>query len=605
MATGQDPRDPRRPREPMAGLHIQGIEDRRFSEKVLRNIEAQAEKDAENDHNWEATNAYAPANRPIIRQQLNPLMVAEKYRDWPELWAVYVPHTTTAFSSRQLLWDRTQRTHPDQLKARWRSGAIQGTEPPPPTDEELTAIENEGLETPVAPQSLGLTARLYPSAEEAERAAQAIWRQYWTQYRDQLAKESQDAMADNAAITVVRQAEFTVDMTNPAHVAQYEFWLAQFPDGLPPHVTVHQKHADLVELAPAALGTGDPSRDPASWPDPDHSDWELKFPVQNPWTLARFATEAQDLTSVASPAGDTAPADSVPADSVPQKATEARRPGSWEVRAIAPHADAEDPHSPPLWALARRYATPDGETWEFWRNGTGRTVAFDAKTPEKVLGMVPRALGAVVSDADQTVSHMAALHDLWQLSRQADRYQVAHPAVQDWLAAEQAVGQPLIAWMQEAQGAPGRQAALKTLRTEVVALHTQVFPSDGIVQNSAEKLPDHYDQILHLAQTVLPPGDRREKFLGFVHKWREAAEGLNQDSLGLFRYGRVPDIAFVDYDMESSARLNGVSEWIANPLPSGAMLLGTVDHKGRIGWVELPRYSPEAARIHVADQGGI
>lgn len=541
-----EPRGPRGPKDPTSPDRIAGIPDRRYSQRQREMMEALAEQDR-----WhEARNAYAPGNRPVIFHQLNPLAVPEKYQDLSEFWTVYVPRTHVAWSRRQIEHDFRRRVGTTALDP-------DGDWEHPSEDEQkrvaMARRDDARLQQALKDRELAV----FGSAEEAERYAQHVWRTHWTRLFSRQSVESRQTFEQKAAINVIRREAFTLDVRDPAHMAQYEVWRAQYPDGLPTGVVVHQRHVDTDAITlPGAVSAGmdDESLD---WSEPDRTQWDLIRPAVRPETET-----------------------------------------PWQIRATDEN----------VWVLARE-VTPtrnaDGELvgpgWEFWRNGTGRVVAFSAPEPDRVLTMVPRTVPVVVG-SDMTGPNSSTLASLWQLERDHDRQVHRHPAVQEWLAAEQSVGETL---KEMVAANPEDARRLKPVLDAVVGVHRVVLPSNGVVANNPDQLEDAYDRLTLAVQHTALGGPRRDELVDKVRFWHHKAGPLSQDSLGLFQFGRVPDVAFADPDVEAVARLDGTGDWVAHRTPSGAFMLAKLSPQGRIDRVDLPLYRDAAAvRIRVEGQGG-
>lgn len=621
-----EPRGPKGPSDPRGPHRIVGIDDRRFSDRELTDYERLAEQDKW----WEARNAFAPGNRPVIFRQLNPLLIPEPCRDWPEFWTVYVPRTRVAWNARQIIRDFQDRVPTDALDHLGNSDN--------PTPEEYRQAQRAREDQ--AALELALRNRqlaMFGSAAEAERFAQQEWRKYWSLRLPKQSLESRQRFQQDAVITPIRHEVFTVDERDPAHVMQYEIWRAQYPEGLPLGVLVHRRRVDVDALAIA------PRRSPALDPDnpwtlsePDRAEWEVRSgtatpagaPPRETWTiypagpqtfiLARpssdgswefkkngagkvAAFDAPNAKRVAA----MAPADirAVPAspdDPGPDPALldpNALAPGSgtltsepsWEIRSIGERT----------WVLTRY--TAQGQ-WDFWANATGKVVAFDAPSAEAVLPMIPHDVPVVVGRPEEGVPDAEALKALWELARDHAQRFSYHPAVSEWLAAEQTVGRTLKAVMAEDPRAAQR---LKPVFNAVVRIHSLILPPDGLVATDPGQLTQAYDQLDQLAKSLMPPGPTRDRLVDGVQFWRRTAGALSLDSLGLFKHGRVADIHFADYDVESVARVDGTGDWVAHRTPSGAFLLARLNHHGMVAQVDLAVYRDErAVRTRVADQGG-
>lgn len=541
-----EPRGPKGPAEPRGPHRFANVPGKSWSDQQREALEQMAEQ----DRWYEARNAYAPGNRPVIFHQLNPLAIPEQYQDLPEFWTVYVPRTNVAWTARQIEHDHRGRVGTTALNpdGDWEH----------PSDDERNRVavarrDNAQLERALKDRQLVA----FGSAAEAERYAQQVWRTHWAKLLPRQSLESRKAFEQDAVINVIHREAFTLDVRDPAHMAQYEVWRAQYPDGLPEGVVVHQRHVDTDAITlPGAVAVA-MEEDPLGWSEPDRTRWDLIRPAVQP---------------------------------------EVETP--WQIRAIDEN----------VWVLARE-VTPtrnaDGELvgsgWEFWRNSTGRVVAFSAPEPDRVLAMVPRTVPAVVGPAI-TGPNTSTLASLWQLERDHDRQVHRHPAVQEWLAAEQSVGETLKEMMatnpQDAQ-------RLKPVLDAVVGVHRVVLPSNGVVANNPDQLEEAYDRLTFAVQHTALEGPRRDELVNKVQFWHHKAGSLSQDSLGLFQFSRVPDVAFADPDIEAVARLDGTGDWVAHRTPSGAFMLAKLSSKGNVERVDLPLYRDAAAvRIRVEGQGG-
>lgn len=542
-----EPRGPRGPKDPTGPDAIAGITARRYSQRQREMLEAMAEQ----DRWYEARNAYAPGNRPAIFHQLNPLMIPEKYQGLSEFWTVYVPRTSVAWNSQQIERDHRHRVHTTAVN--------QQSDTETPTPEERARVDAAQRDEARLQQALkNRQVVAFGSADEAERYAQHVWRDYWVKHLPRQSVESRQAFEQNAVINAVRREAFTMDVTDPAHMAQYEVWRAQYPEGLPSEVVVHQRNVAVDIMMGANVPLATPDDDPVLDIEPDRSHWDLARPAVRP---------------------------------------EAETP--WEVRSIGDNT----------WVLARQFiptrtddkAVTPGPVWEFWRNGTGRAVAFAADGPDKVLHMVPNSIPVVLGAG---VGRLApeTLNELWHIAQSHDRQVVRHPAVQEWLIAEQSVGETLKQMM---AANPHDAPRLKPVLNAVVQVHRVVMPANGVVSNNPELLEQAYGQLNLTIAHGLPAGAPRDQLVGRVQHWHHKAGPLAQNSLGIFQYDRIPDVAFTDPEAESVARLDGTGDWIAHRTPSGAFVLAKLGPKGTVDRVDLPIYrDAKAARIRVSGQGG-
>ncbi|WP_020375072.1 hypothetical protein [Sulfobacillus thermosulfidooxidans] len=646
MADSQEPRGVRGPSDPRSGFRITELTGNQFySESQLAAIQRVAEQDA-----WhQARSAYDPANRPIIRQQLNPLMIPEAFRALPEFWAVYVPRTNVAWHPKQILYDALHRVDPTDDPDAPRSS---------PARAKPTAVDGNQRRLVV----LG-------SAEEAERVAQQIWRTYWQQHIDRQFQTSRELFEQNAVVTVERQRVFTVDWQNPAHVMQYELFQAQYPQGLPPDIVVHHRHAAFEDLAAIPPS---PARGIDDWEEPDRHTWMMMRSTVEPlpttpaiWTV--YAVTGADLAPPMTPwnatvrdgSGSVTPvlwgpppptwAATTPLYVLAQKAADGSwtfwREGNGKIRLIdAPsaarvadvvplsmHVRLPDPGEPaPDWTgvhqgmvaawtpdatrlhpweihpigdqqwVLTRYAA-QGE-WMFWTNATGRPPVFVAARAEQVLRMVPHDLPVMVGREEAGVPHPEVLAELWQWSRDQRQSVTYHPAVAEWLQAEQDLGRHLKTVMAD----PGLQAAGRPILQAIVATHCLILPPDGRVATAPSELTRAYETLYQTIGQSSLPADIRTKLTRQAQFWQQTSGALSADALGLFRYDRLTDIAFRDFETEHTPRMDALGDWVAQRTPSGAFLLARLTQDGHIGHVDLPVYASEqAVRIRVADQGGI
>ncbi len=124
---------------------------------------------------------WSARSRPLIQAQLNPRY--RQHLDWPEEWYIHVPGTGVTWRPR----------------AAARAGYPR------------------------------IQLRAFPSAAEAEAAAQAEWRRYWTQDRKRV-------LGDDSVISPDVWAEFTVQWNNPADLAALAAWRPK--DGHLPLATI-------------------------------------------------------------------------------------------------------------------------------------------------------------------------------------------------------------------------------------------------------------------------------------------------------------------------------------------------------------------------------
>lgn len=150
-----------------------------------------------------AHDPYHPANRPVVRQQCNPLMIPPRYRDWAEVWFVGVPGTPYHWVRRHV---------------------------PPGTTLEVIA---------------------YPSQEEAIQHAQELWQQVW-QFKP-LSQDAQELWKNGIMVSPRVERIFTVKTAE--HLALYQSMRATLAETYP-GVTVHFR-GEAARLAFPSLA--DPS----------------------------------------------------------------------------------------------------------------------------------------------------------------------------------------------------------------------------------------------------------------------------------------------------------------------------------------------------------
>lgn len=547
-----EPRGPKGPSEPKGPTQISGIDEKWFSENQREAMEQLAERDR-----WhEARDAFAPGNRPVIFHQLNPLAIPAKYRDLPEFWTVYVPRTNVAWSTRQIDYDYRTRVSTTALTSDGNSET--------PTAEEqsrVRAARQDESAISAAKKSRQLVA--FGSAAEAERFAQDAWRKHWAQQLPKQSQASREAFAENAVINVIRREAFSMDAADPAHVAQYEVWRAQYPAGLPNGVVVHQRNVDFAGLDLPSRRPELADDDLLGYPEPNRTGWDIERPRVHEDNLA------------------------------------------WDVRSIGDKT----------WVLVRNVAPPKSvlagkdepepepaPVWEFYRNGTGRVVAFEAQEAKKVEAIVPKGVPIDIGNLGTKAPSQDELRELWMQARQRDHSVAWHPAVQSWLTAEQELGQSLKRLM---AADPTQGDQLKPVLRSIADVHSLIMTPDGVIADSPAQLEKAYGMLSAAVQQQIAPGAQQEQLLAKVQHWHQQGGALSQESLGLFRYDRIPDIAFVDADVEPVARLDGTGDWVAHRTPSGEFLLARFNTKGELQRVDLPTYpDPESVRVRVADQGG-
>ena len=548
------PRGVRGAGDPQSGFHVGGINDRLFSQQQIDAMARQAEE----DKRWEATQAYAPANCPIITRQLNPLLIPNDAQDWPEFWTVYVPRTTVAWERRDLERDWLHRTPTHLLHN--APGAVEGDSDigffaEQQEKERLQAHRQDtaGLQDHLAHQDR----RAFPSADEAERFAQQVWRTYWSEQIPKMPAEVRKDFAQNRAIRVVRREEFTWDTHNPAHVLQHDVWRAQYAEsGLPNGVVVREQHANLAAYRQ----------------------------LSKPSDERTITLEALAESFIEDPRRF---------EWIPQERTEsiAREDAPWQAHAIGER----------LWLLARPLTDPPQvNQWELWRNGTGLPLAFDAKSLETVQKAVPRSLTVVSGETGPGVPTASQWNELWDAARQHPS--TPDPTLQTWLSAGEMLGKP-IRLLVASNPTAARQ--LQPTMQAIAAVYHGVVPVNGVLPSSAAHLDALHDNLDTVIERSLPPGTLRDKLQHRAQYWHQQAENLNQDHLGLFQKGRVADVAFADSTVENGPRLNGTSDWVAMRLPSHRYIAGRVDRYGRIVQADAVLYhNPEAVRIRAASQGG-
>ena len=536
MANG--PQGLRGPSEPRGPHHVAGIADAMFSMDQLSRLEDKAE----HDQWFQARNAYADENRPIIRRQLNPLLISERFQELPEFWAVYVPRTHVAWNPDQIVRDARDRVQPQRVNTDFSI----------PGPEEIRRTKTPSREIPTteaARKQLQLT--VFGSADEAERHAQKIWREYWAAHLDKQFHEAQEAFRKNAVINVTRQVEFTLDHNNPAHVMQYELWRATQPAVLPSDIVVHEKHVTLdpvlLQLPHLERETPD-ATDTLVWTEPNRATWDLDR-----------HTSVHEV------------------DDEP-----------WQVQAIGART----------WAVTRQ----DGSHQQFWRNASGRPVAFDAKDAKGVIKSLPHGMNVVVGPIRPNTPEAETLQAEWERTRAHTKDILRHDSVNAWLLAEGDLGASLKT-LQTTR--PGWNNRIQAFRRDVIYLHTMVFPMDGLVASNPDRVDDAYEHLESTLKTEWPAGPDTDHLRSRTAFWRGRFGPLRQDSLGIFQYGRVADVAYADPNVEPVARLDGTGDWIAHQTPSHAYLFARLNAHGEIQHVDLPLYrDAEALRIRAVNQGG-
>lgn len=497
-------------------------------ERLREKAESEAASDARKPFEWQ--------NRPIIRRQLNPLMIPEEYRHLPEFWSAYVPHTTLAWSPRLIAEDQKYRPHPTGAEA--EDGMHEA--PPrrgPRWKDDLDDLVREARQSWTLP--------VFGSAREAEQAAQTVWREFWAQHLEVLTQDERERFQaltkEDYVISPHRQEIFTLDDNNPAHQLQYEVWLAQFPDGLPPHVMVHRKHAAVAA--------------PTPWTPLDLNTERADWTLDPQWFGSRTRTPEEIV---------------------------------WQIAQVGPTQ----------WALARM---DGGDQWEFWKNATNRPVIWSGQSAAAVEAALPSGVAAVPAGPDTPPP--AIMRSLFTLAHTESRQRYGSaPEITTWLAGEITVGQAIQAWAQES---PEQARRAHPVMQAVGAVHTQVFPADGLLAGNFHQLDQAYDHLDRMVSQRLPQ-NARERVAPRVHAWRRQAGDLNRDRLGLFQYNRVPDIAFEDPRVTSEAYVEHTGEWMAHQMPSGVFVAARLRADGTIGHVDVPTYrSATAVRERVADSGGV
>jgi hypothetical protein len=683
--------------DPKSGYRIAGINDRLFSQKQRDLLEQMADQDP-----WDvAGNAYAQDNRPEIFRQLNPLVIPENARDWPEFWTVHVPRTPVAWKDVQVVHDFFL-VHTDQLRSRTASEDAEGPAFADDASEADAVAKAQARDTARAQDKArmqkiwddkqALTAARahrqtvsFPSEAEAERYAQQVWREYWGQHLDKQLGGSRKAFERDAVIIPKRRVEFTLDAQDPAHQMQYALWQALHPNAdavLPFRLVDHDMPEDIVVTArnvswldyPAAqtppppapsrikefeadgvtiqmdMGKRGPDSVRADYAEPNRSAWDAQrgvrtgsepgAPSERPWQMVGALPDSRtgrpttyvlgrlqaDETweyyhngsgkiaafDAANPARARrmAPGDlSIAVPPVPGRHSAAlpmaplqaeqldrtqwtpEYEPPWEVRNIGPRT----------WALTRSL---QGFEWEFYHNASGRVVAFDSKKAASVAAMVPHGTPVVVGSWQPGEPDADALRDLWEMARNTRQHVRPHPEVEQWLVAEQTLGQKIKAGLQEfpdfKQQAPAVIAA-------VADVHRVVFPPNGIVGSDPALLTAAHEHLtaVIVAGRMVAPGPVWEPLQKAAQFWHHQSQALSQDRLGLFSYNRVADLAFEDPDAAPVQRIDGTGDWIASRTPSGAFVLGQTDAHGAIQRVDLAVYRDERAlRIRVGDQGG-
>lgn len=558
-------------REPLTPHRIAGVKDTVFSEADRRYFEQLAEQD-----DWaQATDAFSPSHRPVIRQQLNPLIVqaqwlkqhpelanaaetAQMPQDLPELWVVKVPRTEYAFTPTDLLVDRLYRDQPG------RGATSRGMAP-----RKVPQYTPDTLEDAMNAAKARWKLQTFTSAEDAERFAQETWRTYWEQHVKSMTEASREHFQKNAVINVTRERYFTVDESRPAHQLQYELFLQDhplergFPEGTlvdfkdsnrprpasPRNAALAKNQQRAAEYEQFALGRLAPEDAFEFHTDADRQDWQAGESTR------ATAEEAMDPSQI------------------------------WQIRKMG---DKE-------FVLARQ--TPDSQ-WEFWRNATGRAVAFEAKSAQAVLKSLPKTVAATTQITEQIDAE--TLRKQWISARNHD-YTAPTEVVNTWVEAETDVGRALT---QVAQQSPLMARQVLPLLGRVDAIDQQVFPDDGLVPAQIDHTLESLDYLHKAAQRALPLS-ARPAVLGAIDHWRTVTGPLNTDSLGLFQYGRIPDIGFTDSRVESVAHVDGLGDWAAHRMPSGHYALARLKNDGTVSHVEIPLYRDKQAVHHrVANQGG-
>lgn len=380
---------------------------------------------------------------------------------------------------------------------------------------------------------------VFSSEQEAAADAQEVWRSYWAPLVSKQSLDSRKAFQQNAVIEPLREKAFTVDNQNPAHEVQYKLWLETHQGTLPYGVSVYHTRVRWEDL---------PVRQNVLLDEDaiNHGDWDLE---------RRTALAVVD--------------------------------DAWEVRSIGPK----------LWAVT--HWDPDVQTWEFFANGTGRVVAYEAKTAEEVLYQVPRGVPVVVGKPGAHVPSAEQMHDLWVLARDHANNVKPDLEVQTWLMAEQTFGKQLKQLMQDY---PDHAARLRPVLQQVAAVHRIVMPEDGVIANEPAVLEQAHDHLEHVIQEQLRPGAVRDRMEGAEKFWRKQSATLSIDSLGLYARDRVADIHLRP---DEAAFKQDASPFVASQTPSGRYILANTDKHDQVTYVNFfPFTSRDAVNKHVQNKDG-
>jgi len=465
----------------------------------------------------EAAQPYLERHRPIIQAQLNP--VRRQHPDWPEEWYIHVPGTALTWSPR--------------------------------------AAARAGYPRPQI--------RAFPSAAEAEAAAQAAWREHWTERKVKIGADS--------VISPEVRAEFTVRWNDAADLAALAAWRPE--DGHLPLATVIRTR----DVPADVIGPLVPRRglDGAHAFPPDAVDWDAQDQA-----VAASDAAWRARSAARAPTGPVEPwrhpvaqnwlrtTATVLAGLQDQPETAAAVQRALDAVHVSDHPEMTVRHPKPFldWVDAAHAA--GGPALDAWAQ-EARLLRGDD-------------IGLFRSG---TIARPGGPHDFW-----------THPDAQRWIRATHHV-------LDAARALPERTDHLR-IRAAVMDAVGAVYSSEDPTAVIAGPRPflRAVDTAVAVTHAVAPT------LLGPMRAWADAAQHLRDHDVSLFRAGTVPPEVILSPDDPLAQSLLDHAEIRVQRMPNGGFVLWTgTDHpepgeRGTVTWTGLKVYGTLAEVREAADAAG-
>ncbi len=461
---------------------------------------------------------WSARSRPLIQAQLNPHH--RRHPDWPEEWYIHVPDTGVTWLPR----------------AAARAGYPR------------------------------IQLRAFPSAAEAEAAAQAEWRRHWTQDR-------KGHLGPDSVISPDVRAEFIVRWNDPADLAALATWRPE--DGHLPLTTILRTRDVPASVigAPVPRRGLDPDQGFAPVFDPRAQDealaasdaaWHARAAARTPvgavepWAHPVARQWLRTTTAVLA-APDLPPA------------TAAAVQAALDVVHSAEHPDMTVRHPKPFLDLVAAAHQAGGPALDRWAE-EARLLRGDD-------------IGLFRSG---TMARPGGPRDPW-----------THPIAQRWVRETHHV-------LDAAKAVPQRTDSLR-LRAAIMDAVGAVYSKDDPTALTAGPRPflRAVDAAVAMAREVAPD------LTPAVRAWSEAAQQLRGHDVGLFRAGTVPPEVLLNPQDPLAQSLLDTAESRVHRMPNGGFVLWTgADHpepgeRGTVTWTGLKVYSTLAGVRDAADANGV